>query len=82
MLNDNFFKKVEQKTKVSKETIMNLAAKLQQNNLKDEVTLKEIIHELSHLTGRELTSEQQDNIIKAVLTDQVPKDLNELIPKD
>ena len=37
---DNFFKKVEKKTKVNKETILELANKLQNGNMKDESTLK------------------------------------------
>ncbi|MDD2490470.1 MAG: stage VI sporulation protein F [Bacilli bacterium] len=79
MLNDNFFKKVEKKTNVNKDAIMNLASKLQNNNLKDEKTLKEVIHELSNMTGRKLSTEQQDNIIKAVLDDNVPKDVDKLV---
>jgi len=33
---DNFFKKVENKTNVNKETILSLASKLQGSNMKDE----------------------------------------------
>ena len=33
---DNFFNKVEKKTKINKNTIIDLATKLQQGNLKDE----------------------------------------------
>ena len=40
---DSFFKKVEKKTKVNKETILELANKLQNGNMKDETTLKEVI---------------------------------------
>ena len=44
---DNFFKKVEKKTKVNKETILGLANKLQNSNMKDESTLKEVMYVLS-----------------------------------
>ncbi len=37
---DNFFKRVEKKTNVDKETILSLANKLQEGNMKDESTLK------------------------------------------
>ena len=33
---DNFFKRVEKKTNVDKETILSLANKLQEGNMKDE----------------------------------------------
>ena len=48
---DNFFKKIEKKTNVGKDTILSLATKLQQNNLKDEKTLREVIQELGKMTG-------------------------------
>ena len=35
---DSFFKRVEKKTNVNKETILDLAKKLQEGNLKDEGT--------------------------------------------
>lgn len=43
MFSDNFFKKIESKTNVDKETILSLANKLQAGNMKDETTLKEVI---------------------------------------
>ena len=48
---DSFFKRVEKKTNVNKETILDLAKKLSEGNLKDEGTLKEVISELSQMTG-------------------------------
>ena len=39
---DNFFKKIEKKTSVDKDTILSLSNKLQQGNMKDEGTLKEV----------------------------------------
>jgi predicted transcriptional regulator len=82
MLNDNFFKKVESKTKVDKNTIMNLAAKLQKNNLKDEATLKEVIHELSSMVGKPVSKEQEDKIISTIVNDKVPKDIDKLVDKN
>ena len=76
---DNFFKKIESKTKVNKETILGLADKLQQNDLKDEKTLREIIQELGRMTGKNVSEEKQQKIIDAVINDKVPKDLDNLI---
>ena len=36
-MDENLFKKVENRTKVNKNTILNLAAKLQNGNMKDNV---------------------------------------------
>lgn len=76
---DNFFNKVEKKTNVGKDKILELAAKLQQNDLKNEATLREIIHELGEMTGKEVSKEKEDKIISAVVNDQVPKDLDKFI---
>ena len=73
---DNFFKKVEKKTKVNKETIIELANKLQNGNMKDESTLKEVITTLSQMTGRQVSKEQEEKIINAVMNDKVPTDID------
>ena len=75
-LTDNFFKKVENKTNVDKQTILDLAKKLQNGNMKDETTLKEVIGTLSEITGKTVTKEQEDKIISTVLNDQVPTNVD------
>ena len=76
---DSFFNRVEKKTNVSKQTILNLAEKLQQNDMKNEGTLREVINELSKMTGREVSKEKQDKIIEAVINDKVPKNIDKMI---
>ena len=76
---DSFFNRIEKKTNVGKETILELAKKLQQNDLKNEGTLREVIQTLSQMTGRNVSKEQEDKIINAVVTDKVPKDIDKLI---
>ena len=76
---DSFFSRVEKKTNVNKETILNLAQKLQQNDLKNEGTLREVLEELSRMTGREVSKEKQDKIIEAVINDKVPNNIDKMI---
>lgn len=75
---DKFFNKVEKKTKVDKDTIINLATKLQQGNLKDENSLREVISTLSKLTGKEVSKEKEDKIIDTILKDKVPKTVDKM----
>lgn len=75
---DGFFKKIEKKTNVNKQTILDLAKKLQENDLKDENTLRDVIHELSKMTGKEVTQEKENKIIDAVINDNVPKNINNM----
>ncbi|MDD2203035.1 MAG: stage VI sporulation protein F [Bacilli bacterium] len=81
-MSDNFFKKVENKTKVDKSTIVNLASKLQKNNLKDEDTLRDVIKELSDMAGKSVSKEQEDKIVKAIINDEVPKDLDKFVDQN
>ena len=76
---DSFFNKIEKKTSVGKDTILDLAKKLQQNDLKNEGTLREVIQTLSQMTGKNVSKEQEDKIINAVVNDKVPKDIEKLI---
>ena len=75
---DSFFKRVEKKTNVDKDTILSLAAK-QQGNMKDEKVLREVIGDLSRMTGKEVSKEKEQKIINAVLNDNVPKDMDKYI---
>ena len=76
---DSFFNRVEKKTNVGKDTILDLAKKLQQNDLKNEGTLREVIQTLSKMTGRDVSKDQEDKIVNAVVNDKVPKNIDKLI---
>lgn len=76
---DNFFKKIENKTNINKDTILSLASKLQGSNMKDEKTLKEVINDLAKMTGREVSKEKEQKIIDTILNNNVPKNLDKYI---
>lgn len=75
---DEFFKKVEKKTNVSKDTILSLAEKLQKGNMKDEKKLSEVIDTLSKMTGKKVSEEQKSKIIKKVVEDKVPNNVEKM----
>ena len=76
---DDFFNKVEKKTKVDKDTIISLAKKLQDGNMKDEKTLREVIHTLSSMTNKNVSKEKEDKIIEAVMNDKIPSDMDKFV---
>ena len=76
---DNFFKRIEKKTYVDKNTILDLADKLQKSNMKDEKVLREVIGDLSKMTGREVSKEKEQKIIETILNDKVPNNLDKMI---
>ena len=78
-LSDSFFNRVEKKTNVKKETILDLAKKLQGDNMKNEDNLRDVIRELSELTGKNVSKEQEDKIINTVINDNIPKDIDKML---
>lgn len=78
MFGDNFFKKVENKTKVDKDTILSLAQKLQNSNMKDEATIREVIQDISTMTGKEVSQEKADKIVNAIMKDKVPTNIDKM----
>ena len=77
-MKEELFEKVEAKTKVDKDTIIELAQKVNDNGLKDEKTLREVISKLSDMTGKEVTNDMEEKIIKTVVEDKVPDDLENM----
>lgn len=73
---DGLFNRIEKRTNVDKNTIMELARELQQNDLKNENTLRDVIRKLSQMTGKDVSVEQENKIINAVINDKVPKDVD------
>ncbi|MBQ6135377.1 MAG: stage VI sporulation protein F [Bacilli bacterium] len=78
MFKDSLFHRIEKKTNIDKNTILQLASKLQKNNLKDEKTLREIIHDIRDMTGKEVSQEKEDKIVHAILQDEVPRDIDKM----
>ena len=79
MFGDGFFNKVEKKTNVDKKTILSLASKVQHSNMKDEKVLRDLIQEIGGLVGKEVSEEKTNKIINAVVNDNVPKNLDEML---
>lgn len=79
MFGDAFFKKVENKTNVNKETILSLASKLQNTNMKDEKVLRELVKEIGCIAGKNVSKEKEDKIVNAILKDNVPNHLDQML---
>lgn len=78
MFGDNFFKKVENKTSIDKDTIISLANKIQKSNMKDETVLRDVINEISNLTGKSVSKEKADKIVNTILQDNVPDNIDKM----
>lgn len=79
MFKDSLFKKIEDKTNVDKNTILSLANKLQNGNMKDEKTLSELIDNLSIITNTQVTDEKKQKIINTIVNDKVPSNIDKMV---
>ena len=78
MFKDTLFKKIEQKTNVDKNTIMNLANDLQNSNMKDKNVLYNLVDNISKITGKNISQDKKDKIVNTILNDNVP-DIDKMI---
>ena len=78
MFGDSFFFFFEKKTNINKETILSLADKLQKSDMKDENTLRQVIRDISNMTGREVSKEKEQKIIDAIKKDNIPTDIGNM----
>ena len=76
---DAFFNKIERKTNVSKDSILDIASKLKNEDLKNEETIRDVIDKLSKLTGKDVSKEQSDKIVQAVIGDKIPNNLENML---
>lgn len=76
---EDIFERIEKKTNVNKDTIIKLAKELENGNFKDENTLRNIIGEISVITGKTVSKEKEDKIVNLVISDKVPKDIDKYV---
>lgn len=77
-MNDEILKKVEKKTNVKKDLIVELARKLSNGNMKDEATISEVIDTLSKATGKPVTEATKEKIISTIKDDKVPDNVDKM----
>lgn len=77
-INDDILNKVEKKTNVKKEDLINIASRLNDGNMKDPSTLSGIIQDLASLAGKKVSKEKEDKIIGLILNDKVPTDIDKM----
>lgn len=78
-MSNDLFDRIEKKTNVNKDTIINLARKLQDGDFKNEDNLRSIIEEISTITGKEVSKEKEDKIVEMVINDKVPSNIDKYV---
>ncbi|RBW68427.1 stage VI sporulation protein F [Bacillus taeanensis] len=79
MSGNSFFGMIEKKTGVKMMEVLKLANSLKNANFKDEQTVRGVIKQVSKLANRPVPKEKEDQIVKAILTNNMPTDFASLI---
>ncbi|MCI5745634.1 MAG: stage VI sporulation protein F [Erysipelotrichaceae bacterium] len=77
-MNNNLFNKVEKKTNVKKNDIINLAKSIQNKNMSDENNLRDLIHTIATMAGKEVDKEKEDKIVNAVKNNQINDEIKKM----
>ena len=80
-MNNNLLNKVEQKTNVKKNDIINLAKSIQNKNMNDENNLRDLIHTIATMAGKDVDKEKEDKIVNAVKNNQVNDEIKKMNSK-
>ena len=78
-MDEKIFDKVEEKTNVKREDIINLAKSIQGKDMNNERNLRKLIQDVAKLAGKTVSKEKEEKIIKAVKQDQVKDGLNKML---
>lgn len=65
-MDEKIFDKVEEKTNVKREDIINLAKSIQGKDMNNERNLRKLIQDVAKLAGKTVSKEKEEKIIKAV----------------
>ena len=57
---------------------MSLAERLQDDNMKNESALRDVINEICSLTGKSVSKEKADKIVNVIMEDKAPSKLEDL----
>jgi len=73
-----FFDNIEKKTNVKANDLLSLANSVSNANLKDEKTLRSLIAQVSKLANVPVSKEKEDQIVKAIIQNNMPTDFASL----
>lgn len=77
-ITEDLLNRVENKTKVNKESLLKIVSSLNEGNMKDRDTLLGVIDELSSLTGKYVSDEKKEKIINMVINDKIPSNIDKM----
>lgn len=76
--NQSIFDQLENKTNVKQRDLFNLANSVNSADLTEENNVRQLIHQVSLLANVPVSKEKEDELVKAILSKDVPTDFASL----
>ena len=74
----DLFKKIESSSNLDRSTIMNVAESVKNANFQDEKVVRNLIQQLTAMTGKSVNKKTEEQIVKAVTSQNMPLDMKGL----
>ncbi|MFG6114513.1 stage VI sporulation protein F [Halobacillus sp. MO56] len=74
----NLFDQIQKKSNVSPDEIFKVADSVKNADLSDEKTIRNLVRQLSRMANRPVSKEKEDKIVKAIINQNMPLDMNSL----
>ncbi|WP_102345764.1 stage VI sporulation protein F [Bacillus sp. Marseille-P3661] len=74
----SLFDKIETKTNIKSEDIINVADSIKDANLQDEETVRLLVKQLSSLANVPVSQDKEDSIVDAIINQKRPLDFREI----
>ncbi|MGP4041347.1 stage VI sporulation protein F [Gracilibacillus sp. D59] len=74
----NMFDQIQKKSNVQPDQIMKVAQSVQNADFSDEKTVRKLVKQLASLSGKPVSKQKEDKIVKAITNNNMPKDMNSL----
>ena len=74
----SFFDKVEKKTSVNQQDLLQLAQSVEGADFKDEETVRQLISQVASLANADVSQQKEDQLVEAITQNKIPLDLASL----
>ncbi|UOQ47569.1 stage VI sporulation protein F [Gracilibacillus caseinilyticus] len=74
----NMFDQIQKKSNIQPDQIMKVAQSVQSADFSDEKTVRKLVKQLARLSGKPVSKQKEDKIVKAIINNNMPKDIGTL----
>ncbi|MFD1018496.1 stage VI sporulation protein F [Thalassobacillus hwangdonensis] len=74
----NMFDQIQNKSNISPDEIFKVADSVKNADFSDEKTVRKLIRQLSRMANKPVSKEKEDKIVKAIVNQNMPLDMNSL----